>query len=200
MISWSICLFRGDIISYKLLEHKDKDTDSAIQMADSITSSNRAFALSFGGKDNSIINDTFSVKKVGENTIIFTKDFENKDVLGNVHKFTLLKRYEFMPGEYAVAVVDKMIFFRFGTYKFGSVLLEGQFPNYARVIPENQAHSFQVQKSDLTDALKRVALMVDKKAGRLYFNISDGVLKITSQQSDMGSADEEIPCEYAGQA
>ena len=42
--------------------------------------------------------------------------------------------------------------------------------------------------------------MVDKKAGRLYFNISDGVLKITSQQSDMGSADEEIPCEYAGQS
>ena len=92
----------GDIISYKLLEHKDKDTDSAIQMADSITASNRAFALSFGdNKDNSIIDDTFSVKKDGENTIIFTKDFENKDVLGNVHKFTLLKRYEFMPGEYA---------------------------------------------------------------------------------------------------
>ncbi|MBO7639928.1 MAG: membrane protein insertase YidC [Treponema sp.] len=91
----------GDIISYKLLEHKDKDTDSAIQMADSITSTNRAFALSFGGKDNAIIDDTFSVKKDGENTIIFTKDFENKDVLGNVHKFTLLKRYEFMPGEYA---------------------------------------------------------------------------------------------------
>ncbi|MBP5451410.1 MAG: DNA polymerase III subunit beta [Treponema sp.] len=103
-------------------------------------------------------------------------------------------------GNISIAVVDKMIFFRFGTYKFGSVLLEGQFPNYARVIPENQAHSFQVQKSDLTNALKRVALMVDKKAGRLYFNISDGILKITSQQSDMGSADEEIPCEYAGQS
>ena len=68
----------GDIISYKLLEHKDKDTDSAIQMADSITSSNRAFALSFGGKDNSIINDTFSVKKDGENTIIFTKDLKTR--------------------------------------------------------------------------------------------------------------------------
>lgn len=103
-------------------------------------------------------------------------------------------------GNIFIAVVDKMIFFKFGTYKFGSVLLEGQFPNYARVIPENQAHSFQVQKSDLTNALKRVALMVDKKAGRLYFNISDGILKITSQQSDMGSADEEIPCEYAGQS
>ena len=91
----------GDIISYKLLEHTDKDTASSIQMADSITATNRAFALSFGGKDNPIINDTFSVKKDGDNTIIFTKDFENKDVLGNIHKFTLLKRYEFMPGEYA---------------------------------------------------------------------------------------------------
>ena len=103
-------------------------------------------------------------------------------------------------GNISVAVVDKMIFFRFGTYKFGSVLLEGQFPNYARVIPENQAHSFQVQKNDLMNALKRVSLMVDKKAGRLYFNISDGVLKISAQESDMGSADEEIPCEYAGQS
>ena len=91
----------GDIISYKLLEHKDKDTDSFVQMADSITATNRAFALSFGGKENPIINETFSVKKDGDNVIIFTKDFENKDALGNTHKFTLLKRYEFMPGEYA---------------------------------------------------------------------------------------------------
>ena len=40
--------------------------------------------------------------------------------------------------------------------------------------------------------------MVDKKAGRIYFNIGEGVLKITSQQSELGSADEEIPCQYAG--
>ncbi len=103
-------------------------------------------------------------------------------------------------GNIFVAVVDKMIFFKFGNYKFGSVLLEGQFPNYVRVIPEKQEHQFQVAKGDLVSALKRVALMVDKKAGRLYFNIEPGVLRITSQQSDMGSADEEIPCEYAGDA
>ena len=55
-----------------------------------------------------------------------------------------------------------------------------------------------VNKEDLVSALKRVALMVDKKAGRIYFNISNGILNIVSQQSDMGSADEEIGCEYAG--
>ena len=101
-------------------------------------------------------------------------------------------------GNVSVAIVDKMIFFKFGNYRFGSVLLEGQFPNYERVIPAQQLHSFQVDKNDIVSALKRVALMVDKKAGRIYFNIGDGVLKISSQQSELGSADEEIPCEYAG--
>ena len=42
--------------------------------------------------------------------------------------------------------------------------------------------------------------MIDKNAGRLYFTVSDGVLKVASQASDMGSADEDIPCEYVGQS
>ena len=100
-------------------------------------------------------------------------------------------------GNISLAIVDKMIFFKFGNYKFASVLLEGQFPNYERVIPAKQEHSFEVAKADLLSSLKRVALMVDKKAGRIYFNMLPGTLKITSHQVDMGSADEEIPCEYA---
>lgn len=90
----------GDLISYKFLKHTDKDTGTGVQMVDNVTANNRAFGLSFGGPDNSIINEIFNVRKEGENTIIFTRDFVNKDVLGNQHKFTLLKRYEFIPGEY----------------------------------------------------------------------------------------------------
>lgn len=101
-------------------------------------------------------------------------------------------------GNISMAIVDKMIFFRFGNYKFGAVLIDGQFPSYQRVIPEKQEHAFTVAKADLVAALKRVALMVDRKAGRIYFNIDAGVLRITSQQSDLGSADEEIVADYAG--
>ena len=90
----------GDLISYKFLKHTDKDTGTGVQMVDNVTATNRAFGLSFGGPDNLPINETFSVKKEGDNTIIFTRDFFNKDVLGNIHKFTLLKRYEFLPGDY----------------------------------------------------------------------------------------------------
>ncbi len=90
----------GDLISYTLLDHIDKDTDKGVQMVDNVTATNRAFSLAFGDSNSSIVNEVFNVKQENENTIVFTRDFESKDSLGNPHKFTLLKRYEFMPDEY----------------------------------------------------------------------------------------------------
>ncbi|MEE3313359.1 MAG: DNA polymerase III subunit beta [Treponema sp.] len=179
-------------------EFKEMITQTVFAVSDDIT---RLF-----------MNGVFFEKKE-DNLILVATDgkrlsYDSKQVLAGVSDFpsviippkilNIIAKRAPDEGNIAIAVVDKMIFFRFGTYKFGSVLIEGQIPNYERVIPEKQDHNFRVTKSDLNNALKRVALMVDKKAGRLYFNISSGVLKITSQNMEMGNADEEIPCEYDG--
>ncbi|WP_407398814.1 DNA polymerase III subunit beta [Treponema sp.] len=101
-------------------------------------------------------------------------------------------------GNIFIAIVERMIFFKFANHKFGAVLIEGNFPNYKAVIPENQERYLLVEKADLLNALKSVSQMVDRKAGRIYFNISNGNLKVSSAQVDIGSADAEIPCMYAG--
>lgn len=101
-------------------------------------------------------------------------------------------------GNIQVAVVDKSIFVKYGNVEFSSVLIEGQFPNYKKVIPENLTNSFSVNKNDLESALKRTTIMVDRKVCRLLFKISPGVLKIISPESEIGTADEEIPCRYDG--
>ncbi|HAK69054.1 MAG TPA: membrane protein insertase YidC [Treponema sp.] len=90
----------GDLISYKLLEHNDKDTGSGVQMVDNVTATNRAFSLGFGQTTETIVNENFAAKMEGDNTIIFTREFNKKDDFGNIHTFTLMKRYEFLPGEY----------------------------------------------------------------------------------------------------
>ncbi len=102
-------------------------------------------------------------------------------------------------GNIQIAVIDKSIFVKFGNLEFSSVLIEGQFPNYQKVIPENLTMSFMVNKADLDAALKRTTIMVDKKVSRIIFKISSGVLKLISPESDIGTADEEIPCRYDGQ-
>ena len=102
-------------------------------------------------------------------------------------------------GNIQIAVVDKSIFVRFANHEFSSVLIDGQFPNYQKVIPEGLTQSIMVNKADLDAALKRTTIMVDKKVSRIIFKISSGVLKLISPESDTGAADEEIPCRYDGQ-
>lgn len=101
-------------------------------------------------------------------------------------------------GNIQVAVVDKSVFVKFGNVEFSSVLIEGQFPNYKKVIPESLSMSFMVNKADLEEALKRTIIMVDKKVSRIIFKISSGMLKLISPESEIGTADEEIPCRYDG--
>lgn len=101
-------------------------------------------------------------------------------------------------GNISLAIVDKLIFVRFGNYEFSSKLIDGQYPNYQKVIPESQSNSFQVNKSDLESALKRIEIMIDKKVGRIVFKVEPGILRLSSPESELGTADEEIPCRYAG--
>lgn len=101
-------------------------------------------------------------------------------------------------GNIQVAVVDKSVFVKFGNVEFSSVLIEGQFPNYKKVIPESLSMSFMVNKADLDAALKRTTIMIDRKVSRIIFKISSGMLKLISPESEIGTADEEIPCRYDG--
>ncbi|MCH5293176.1 MAG: membrane protein insertase YidC [Treponema sp.] len=85
----------GDIISYKLLEHLDKDTGTGVQISDNVSEFNRTCALALGVAENSIVDDLFEVEKIDDYTYFFKRNFNY-----NGKKFSLGKRYTFMPGEY----------------------------------------------------------------------------------------------------
>jgi DNA polymerase-3 subunit beta len=101
-------------------------------------------------------------------------------------------------GPVSIAVTEKTLFVKFGSYHLSSVIIEGQFPNYQRVIPEKQAFSFAVNRIELLEALKRVSLLVEQKSRRVYMGIAAGILTISSEESEIGTAKEEIPCRYDG--
>jgi DNA polymerase III subunit beta len=101
-------------------------------------------------------------------------------------------------GMIEIAVTEKCIFFRFGSYRISSVLIEGQFPNYQKVIPESQKNRITLKRIDLLDALKRVAIFVEQKSHRTFFSISEGIIVISSEESELGTAREEFTCNYSG--
>lgn len=89
----------GDITSFKLKDHKDTDTNDAIQIADNIRSNinNRACSIALGAADTDIINDIFICERDSSNpnVILF-----RREITKNGKKFKLGKRYTFDPNEY----------------------------------------------------------------------------------------------------
>lgn len=100
-------------------------------------------------------------------------------------------------GNIEVAVINKSIYAKFGTMEFSSVLISGSYPDYKRIISTEFSNSIQVNKKDLSEALKRITIMVMKES-YLIFKFNSGVLKIMSLDDSMGNAYEEIPCRYDG--
>lgn len=90
----------GDIVSYKLIGHSDKETGDFVQLSDSVTQSNRTCALAIGGAENQIINEIFSYEKPDAYTILFKKNVSIKDLGGKVHSYAIGKKYSFKPNEY----------------------------------------------------------------------------------------------------
>jgi DNA polymerase-3 subunit beta len=93
-------------------------------------------------------------------------------------------------GNVSISVNDKTIFVNFASYKFSSVLIEGMFPNYRKVVPENQQFSLSVQREEMLNALHRVALMVEQKSHMVYLGISPGKMAVYSEESDMGTVND----------
>jgi DNA polymerase-3 subunit beta len=111
----------------------------------------------------------------------------------------LIKKLASGEGELSIAVSEKSIFVSFDNLKLASNLIEGQFPNYSRVIPQEQEHSITVEKAPFLEALKRVSLLVEQKSRRVYLSLMDDVLTLSSEESEIGIAKEELPCDYKGE-
>ena len=90
----------GDIISYELKEHLDRDTGRGVEMVNNVSEFNRAFAVSFGGVDSPIVNDVFFAKIIDDRTIGFYREFTRKNADGTDGKFTFVKTYSFKDGDY----------------------------------------------------------------------------------------------------
>jgi DNA polymerase-3 subunit beta len=111
---------------------------------------------------------------------------------------SIINKYAGDEGQISISITDRFLFVEFGSYKFYSTLFEGQFPNYRKVIPEEQKFSFTVKKIDILQAMKRIHPLVERQTERLYFKIGVDSLSVYVRDSDIGSGEEEIEAEYEG--
>ena len=79
-------------------------------------------------------------------------------------------------------------------------LIDGQFPEYQRVIPKEGEKQVKIDRSRLLDSLKRIALLSADKSSAVKLNLEEGRLRITANNPDLGEAKDDIEVAYKGGA
>ena len=110
----------------------------------------------------------------------------------------MIKKLASGQGNLQIAVSDKCFFVKFDNNKIYSTLIEGQFPNYKRVIPENQSYVAIVRKSDFMTALSRVSIFAEQKAKKILLDFTEDTVTILSEENEIGNAKVKVSCEYKG--
>lgn len=89
--------------------------------------------------------------------------------------------------------------FTFGKIELISKLIDGKFPDYERVIPQNHTKSIVINRNQLLHSLQRVAILTNEKFRGVRLVLAANSLKILSTNSEQEDAQEEIEIDYSGE-
>lgn len=95
-----------------------------------------------------------------------------------------------------VALSDNKIRFVCGKAVLLSKLIDGTFPDYKKVIPQNNDKLLEVEVSRLSAAVDRVSVISSDKIRVVKFELSSGKLQLSSMGHENGSASEEMSVNY----
>ncbi|UOF91758.1 DNA polymerase III subunit beta [Fodinisporobacter ferrooxydans] len=100
-----------------------------------------------------------------------------------------------------IVVADNQVLIHMGRTQFYSRLLEGQYPDTTRIIPNTYKTAVQVKTKDLLDAVERAALIAkDNDNNVVRFNIKQMIIDITSNSPDVGKVSETLkPIQVSGE-
>lgn len=94
---------------------------------------------------------------------------------------------------------DRNAVFTMENYRMVCRLIEGRFPNYNSVIPQNNPHKITIDRLQLISALKRVSVFSSQASSLIKLRVLENQMIISAQDIDFStSAEESLVCQYQG--
>ena len=98
----------------------------------------------------------------------------------------------------SLAFTDNMVFVWKGDVEMSIRLIDGEFPDYDKVIPADNKNQADVRQGTLYRALRRVSLLSSDRFRGVRVEFSGGMIGISANNPDLGEAAEEVDAEYEG--
>lgn len=109
--------------------------------------------------------------------------------------FKLLNR----PGEpITVELLNNQVRFRCNDTVIVSKVVDGKFPDFNRVIPQDNDKIFQLSRIELLSALERAAILANEKFRGARLQLRPGLLSVLCSNNEQEEAREELEIAYQG--
>lgn len=98
-----------------------------------------------------------------------------------------------------VAFDSRTAHFSLPEFRMVCRLIDGRYPNYGSVIPQNNPHRLIIDRQTLVTALRRVSVFSPASSGLIKLRIEKDKVDISAQDIDFStSAKESLACQYDG--
>jgi DNA polymerase-3 subunit beta len=97
-----------------------------------------------------------------------------------------------------IGVSDNNFIVNTGSTTLVMRLVDGEFPDYSRVIPQKMEHPAIINRDELMHALKRISVLSSEKSKGVKIRFEKDLLELSSSNPDLGDAREELDMTYRG--
>lgn len=102
-------------------------------------------------------------------------------------------------GSVSIEFDERNAVFVLASYRMVCRLIEGRYPNYNSVIPQNNPHKVIVDRMQLIGALRRVSIFSSQASSLIKLRMQENQIVISAQDIDFSTSAEETQiCQYAG--
>lgn len=109
-----------------------------------------------------------------------------------------LQRLLHEDGDIKVSIGENQIAFEVNGTLLVSKLIEGNYPNYRQVIPNETKERVTLEREQFYNAVHRVSLLASEKSNSVKLTFGKNDLKIAANTPDIGEAHETLPIQYKG--
>ncbi len=101
-------------------------------------------------------------------------------------------------GEVELVLSEGRILFRSGNVSFFSRLIEGEYPDYSLLLPEEFITKVILPREEFEGLLERVSLVFREEGGVITFVMEEDAIEVRGESPEMGEASEKISARIEG--
>ncbi|HNX90383.1 MAG TPA: DNA polymerase III subunit beta [Candidatus Omnitrophota bacterium] len=150
-------------------------------------------------KDGVTVVGTDGRRMAVVNKKLTTPTLVTREVIIPIKTVQEVKRLLSDEGEVKISFSDNQIQFSFSSVFIISRLIEGEYPDYKKVIPEKSNKIVSILRNDFLNAAKRVSIFTDQESQAVKIKIQKKKMIMSKTTQYLGEAMEEVNIEYSGE-